>query len=163
MKKLFFQFSFALLALGCMAAEQPCLIVESIDSEQDAYALEQMQRIDFADGQLTVVTTDNATQSYAIADTRRIVFGTTTPTGGVEIPADEASAETLRVVPNPAESVVTVYGLTADVAVAVMDLAGKVLLKSQLSAENPTLGVASLPEGSYLLLVGKRALRLIKK
>ena len=48
MKKLKSLLCMVLLALGCMAAEQPCLIVESIDSEQDAYALSQMQRIDFA-------------------------------------------------------------------------------------------------------------------
>ncbi|MCR9171042.1 MAG: prolyl oligopeptidase family serine peptidase [bacterium] len=74
---------------------------------------------------------------------------------------DETSNVQLSVLPNPANNVLNVEGLTEEMEFQLITLEGKVLLTGKIGPLNNQVSVSKIAAGSYLLKVGKQTIEVV--
>lgn len=92
---------------------------------------------------------------------KRIKNTTYTCGSGTDIPT--VFAEGFTISPNPSKDFVTIESPATDEEIAVTDLSGRKLLTASIADGKAVLDISSLAEGIYLVRIGNRVERLIKK
>lgn len=62
-----------------------------------------------------------------------------------------ASAEKLRVVPNPAKAQISITGLHSAGALKIMDMQGRPILQQAVTAKTASVNIGNLAAGSYII------------
>ena len=143
----------AVLPFGLHAAEVPAVIALSSDGVEMRYELSSVQRIVFDAGGMTLQRTAEAGD---VSGVRCVFFGTMEQTPTSVAPAGESA---VFVYPNPVAHTLLVDGAAAGAPLVVYDLHGRALLRTS----EPQVDVSALAEGCYLLKVGDKVVKFVKK
>lgn len=97
----------------------------------------------------SVYPSSGNTKGYAVIPIRPQGLFVRIPDSSTTV--DDASAESLRIYPNPGDDMVTVSGLTPDQEVTVMTMQGRVVYTAKSYGYSTTLDLSTLAVGSYLV------------
>ena len=147
--------AFILLCIGLAEVQaQSTLYVKEKAGTQTAFALNNVRKLTFPTGNITVNKNDGNTSTYTLSDIRYLNF--TDLTAGV---SQFANKETDNIIlfPNPVIDELKVSfqsAGTGSLQVDIMDVQGKVLHQQSINSSNGTnlfsINIAQLPQGLYL-------------
>ena len=144
----------ALLVAGqFLAAQNWRMITISADGSETSYALSDVQKIVFENNTMTV----NLTSGSNTPDITCIRFSAQT---GLKTLQTEGL---VLVFPNPVQTNLTVSGVEKDAKINLFNLTGTFLQSIPAQENSTSIDVSSLPQGSYLLQVGKQTVKFIKQ
>ncbi|MCF8358188.1 MAG: T9SS type A sorting domain-containing protein [Prolixibacteraceae bacterium] len=140
-----------LLGLGLTGLQAQTMYVKEISGTQTAYTLNNIQKMSFSPGNLTVTKTDNNSSMYALGDLRCLKFSDITT--GLNEPLSVQS-QILSVYPNPVYKTLNIKltGMAkTEGTLSILDFEGKTVLNQQVSNEGVlSFGISHLPAGIYL-------------
>lgn len=130
-----------------------------LTNDELKYDVSQLSKLDFSDGtnMKTIATDGTQLHSDAISSLRVITFDDAT---GVT-PLTESSE--VKVYPNPAQDVLYVNGIEKGTMVTVIDYSGKVRFEQKAADDKVEISVSNFNDGNYLLKIGNKAVKFIKK
>ena len=166
-EKLLSLFVVTLMAITALADDVPGVTVEFIDAGSDSYiqAISAIGRIEFKDGNATIVFKDaeaGTEELGAISAISRISFGNVSED---DITKDTPTAITterkvsVSAYPNPTADHLHISGLADGQQVRLFTSDGRLTLVGT-SAD---IDLTGMPNGIYLLQVGKEVIKVIKK
>ena len=143
-----------LSAAACLrAAEVPAVVALSSDGSRTSYELSTVLRIVPSAGGFALVRSGALPE---VSGVRCVFFGTMEQTPTSVAPAGESA---VFVYPNPVAHTLLVDGAAAGAPLVVYDLHGRALLRTS----EPQVDVSALAEGCYLLKVGDKVVKFVKK
>jgi len=156
MNKKIFLLGLVLLFAGWLFAEPELhLITVSSDRTETSYALPNVQKIVFENNKMTLKMKSGLDAKDIIC-----IRFLLQDNSGIE---KQKAPSPVFIFPNPVKTTLTVAGVDKNVKINLLDLTGK-LLQSALAQENSTdIDVSALPQGVYLLKVGKQVIKFIKQ
>lgn len=147
----------AMLALGAHADDKVHVVTKTADN---AFATDEVQRIDFAGDALNVVSTDGTSTTYAFDEVVKITF------------EDESTAIQAVTAPQKARLTFTIANDGSTLTVNGWDTAAQTSLQlysvsganvaTQPGWNGQTVDISQLPHGVYVLKVGNRTAKFRK-
>ena len=135
-----------LFGLGLTGLQAQTIYVKQSSGTENSYVLNDIQKVTFGSGNLTVTKTDNSTGVYALSDLQYLSFADYTT--GVQLANSETAI--IQVYPNPVGDVLNINVPGAG-AIQLLNLDGKVLQSKQVNTEGiTTLATGALTKGIYL-------------
>ncbi len=138
------------LSLGLVGLQAQTIYVKESSGTQTAYALNNMRKMTFSGGNVTLQKTDNTSGIYALSGLHYLVF-TDLPTSFTEQSMEFSN--TLIAYPNPAKDVLNIdlAGVESEGTISILTLEGKLLQEQKTNGVNTvTLNLSQLPHGIYL-------------
>ncbi len=153
MVKKIFTLLFLCGCLVCVNAKKQYMTIEQKSGEKFSFLLDENPEITYSDGNLVV--NGNAITSYAISSVKNYHF---TETASV----DTKISNELRIV-NLDQSTIQVQNANASEKATLINVNGAILFESATDAEGTV--IVTLPEqkGVYILSIGARSLKVIRK
>jgi len=154
-----------LLGLGLTEVQAQTMYVKESNGTESAYALNNVQKMTFSSGNISIHKTDNTTGAYALSGLKYLSF--TAPESINEQQMQAGNVNNLIAYPNPATNVLNI-DLTNTKneggSISILTLDGKVMQTQKTSATNvETLNLSRLPQGIYLCCyAGKTEIRTVK-
>lgn len=150
-----------LLCMAAMLARAEAIPgVAVLDKDGSTYelALESLDRLNFGQHTLTVVTTAGEEKNFEYADIDKINFG-------VEVSAINAinAAGNIAVWPTLVSAGLNISGAQAGTAVRVYSASGALLLTATCGEGTLSLDMSKVPAGLCVVAVGDRSVKVIKK
>jgi hypothetical protein len=140
-----------LLLVGQEKVSAQTMYVTEKSGTQTEFTLNNVRKMTFSGGNITVQKTDNSTNVYSFNSVRYLNFANaTTDIIGQSVYVNQQS---IWAYPNPVSNLLTVDlpGLTSDGIIDILTLEGKVLQEQTMTGTNrTTLNLSQLPQGSYL-------------
>ena len=142
------------LAGHFLSAAEVWTITVRADGTKTTYALNNAQQIVFEDEAIKLKL-----KSEDVVSGTNISFTTAMATG-LKMLQKEAS---VWVFPNPVQTNLTVSGLDKDAKIKLFDINGTFLQSIQALENSVNIDVSALPQGLYLLQIGKQMVKFIKQ
>ncbi len=145
--------------LVCANAKKQYMTIEQKNGEKYSFLLDENPEITYSDGNLVVnengKNSSNAITSFAISNVKNYHFTET-------VSVDTRSSNELRIV-KLSESAIEVQNANPSTKVMLVNINGAIMFESTTNAEGSV--TITLPEhkGVYLLSVGSRSLKVIRK
>ncbi|MDY0216507.1 MAG: T9SS type A sorting domain-containing protein [Bacteroidales bacterium] len=140
-----------LLGIGLTGLQAQTMHVLKTSGEQTSYVLNNIQKLTFSGGNITVSEMGGSSTIYAIADLRYLSFNDYT-TSVQE--SESISLESISAYPNPVKDVMNIdFSKMKDVdgTISILSLEGKLLQSKQITETGIiSLDVSSLPRGVYI-------------
>ncbi|MDA3866882.1 MAG: T9SS type A sorting domain-containing protein [Salinivirgaceae bacterium] len=140
-----------LLGIGLTGLQSQTMYVKESSGTQTAYTLNNIQKMSFSSGNLTVTKTDNNSNVYALSDLRYLNFSDITTSLNEPL---TVQSQMLRVYPNPANNTLNIdlTGMAeAEGTLSILNFEGKAVLNEQVSSVGVlSLDISHLPTGIYL-------------
>lgn len=135
------------------------LVVKLTNGTEVARALNQVRKLTFDPGQVSVVLQTGNSESYAMQQVQKLYFESLT--SGT---ADNINPfQQVNLYPNPASDIVYLSGLPQGVSHAfIYSFEGRQLLSASVSPEANSINLRSLKPGIYMLVLDSRAIKLIR-
>jgi len=140
-----------LLGLGLTGLQAQTMYVKESSGTQTAYTLNNIQKMSFSSGNLTITKTDNSSGVYALSDLRYLNFSDIS----TDLQEDlSVQNQMFKVFPNPIGDILSIdlTGMPAtEGTLSILNFEGKTLLSRQVNNEGVlSLDIRSLPTGIYL-------------
>ncbi|HLW09229.1 MAG TPA: T9SS type A sorting domain-containing protein [Fermentimonas sp.] len=140
-----------LLGLGLTGLQAQSLFVKQSNNTQSTYALDDIRKITFSSGNLTVTKKDNTIGVYALSGLRYLSFADYLTSISE---SKTVFMESLVAFPNPVQNILNI-DLTGAVdlngTITIFTLQGSLVQTKQISeAKIVSLDVSSLPSGIYI-------------
>ena len=168
-KKIFSLLAMLTVSLAAMADDVPGVTVEYLDVNSASYvqAISAIGRIEFKDGNATIVFKDEAAGTEdlgAISAIRRISFGAVSESDITKDDDTPTALTTERKVsvsayPNPTADHIHISGMQEGQQVRLFTSDGRLTVVGTSS----DIDLSGMPSGIYLLQVGKDVIKVIKK
>lgn len=155
--KLFVVAASAMLATSALADDQVVVVTKS---DQQTYDIDKVQRIDFSNDKLNVVSTGAEGTTYAFDEVVKIVFSTST--NAIDTPT-AMQQQRLTITVSADGSQLRVNGWDASQATSLELYAtsgASVARQAQWSGQ--TVDISSLPHGIYVVKVGGKTAKFRK-
>lgn len=142
-----------LLGLGLTSIQAQTLYVKAKTGTQTPYSLNDIKKITFSSGNLSVNKKAGGADSYALTNLRYLSFNSTT-----EVEEMTSSDSRFIVYPNPANTELNLQlnGMKNEaVTIKILSINGRVVYNEELrkSVTNQTINISGLPEGLYLCII----------
>jgi hypothetical protein len=134
-----------------MQAQKTSLLVHSGAATPQSFALSNIGKITFSEGNLKVFPTSGTSSDIALSAISRLTFSAD---GGAGISLPDVSK--LALYPNPVRDELFVTSDTEIKSITVYGLQGNVLLRSNVQSSSTKLSLGFLPKGIYVIRI-KRA------
>jgi hypothetical protein len=157
-----------LLGLGLTGLQAQTMYVKQSNGTQTAYALSNIQKMNFSSGNLTVTKTDNTNAVYALNNLRYFNFSDLST--DTEEPVSVQN-QMLSVYPNPVTNMLNIDlsgSVQEEGKIRIINFEGKTVLNRQVGhAGVLSLDLSHLPKGLYLCryanLTETRTVKIIKQ
>lgn len=147
----------ALVALGAHADDKVHVVTKSADN---AFAISEVQRIDFAGDALNVVSTNGESTTYAFDDVVKITFDESS-TAIQTVAAPGQGRLTFTVANDGTTLTVNGWDSSAQTSLQLYSVGGA-NVASQAHWSGQSVDISSLPHGVYVLKVGNRTAKFRK-
>lgn len=157
-----------LFGLGLTGLQAQTMYVEQSNGTQTAFSLNNIQKMNFSAGNLTITKIDNSVGFFVLNELRYLNFSDTT-TGLEEL--FSAQSQMLNAYPNPVSNTLNI-GLTGKNlgtgTLSLINFEGKTIHSQKTNNTNLiTMNISHLPEGIYLCLYKNasevRTVKIIKQ
>lgn len=129
---------------------QSTLYVKEKSGTQTAFALSGIRKLNFPDSSVTITKTNAGAQNYSLGSVRFLSFKNYFT--GIPNPGSNQN-DALKLYPNPANDILQIE-YTGDqsnsLTMEILDLQGRVLLKSYLQNRKTSIDVTNIKAGIYL-------------
>ena len=140
------------------AAEDKAVIIISTDGSQRQEAIKDLDRIELGAKELTLKSTDGATETFDYAAIDRILVN-----AEWDSVKEIAGADEIAVWPAQTSGPVNISGLSAGQPVTVTNLKGATVISAQASEGLTTVNLAAQPAGIYIVTAANHSVKIIKK
>jgi len=129
------------------------MTIENKDGQSTAVEMEQLRKLTFQDGNMTVTTENGQKTDYNTADIERLKFGSAT------------KVETVKAIDGKVEY--SALSLTAVVhdskgqTISIYNLSGKSVLEQKIVQDIQEISLSGLSKGVYLLKLGNRTVKIV--
>lgn len=151
---------FLFLIGGTLHINAQTISIKTTDGSESTNLISTVHKLSFANNMLILWFADGATSSFDVSEINKIYFNDVV--AGVNLTSDNKNG--LVLYPNPAVDYLNFKNLeNQNISYAIYRMDGKVMLKSQLSSEYPSIDIRSLPAGIFIIQLNKQMLKLIKQ
>lgn len=129
------------------------MTIENRDGQSTAVDMEQLRKLTFQDGTMTVTQENGQSASFNTSGIERLKFGSTT------------KVETVKAIDGKVEY--SAQGLTAvvhdskDQTISIFNLSGKSVLEQKITQDIQEISLSGLSKGVYLLKLGNRTVKIV--
>ncbi len=139
------------VCLGPTDLQAQNMYVKENAGTQTAYSLNNIRKLSFSSGKLTISKTDNSYDIYTLDSLRLLSFSDST---SVHIDTENIANQDIRIYPNPVHNKLKI-DLTAAAhsngIVNILSLEGKVLKSQEISGTDIiSIDMSHLPSGTYI-------------
>lgn len=135
------------------------LVVRLANGTEVSQELNQVRKLTFNPGEVSVVLHSGNTESYDMQMVQKLYFEALT-SGTHE---NTGAFQQVNLYPNPANDIVYLSGLPQGVSPAfIFSLEGRLLLTGSVTPEANSIHLSTLKPGIYLLMLDGRAIKLIR-
>lgn len=139
------------IGIGLNESQAQSMHVKEIAGPQIAYSLNNISKLSFSSGELTISQFDNTIEVYSISSLRHLRFSDST---SVKIEEEKVVNHGIRIFPNPVNNVLKIDLSNVDNpngTVKILSLQGRLLKTQQISGSAITsIDMSDLPRGSYI-------------
>ncbi len=156
------------LHLICLQA-QHSLYVKAKNGTQNEYSINEIRKLEFNEGNMTVSKTDGSSAMYALIDIGYLSFTDYNP-GIFNLPGQELNAA--NIFPNPVEDQLTIIWPSAltginTIYLEIIDIMGSIILTECIDnisgTDRHSICVTRLPKGIYLFRISDgRTIQVMK-
>jgi hypothetical protein len=140
-----------LIAAGLTGIQAQEMFVNETNGTKTTYVLDDIQKMSFADGNLTVDKKDNSSTVYALSDLQYIDF--TKPVVNIN-EMENAGNNSLNIYPNPANNLLHIEvkdGMGSTGTISIINLQGKVIETVQNDSNGlVSIDISHLSKGIYI-------------
>lgn len=137
------------------------LVVQPKTGSQNTFALNDIQKITFSSGTMSLIKTDATQSDYTISEVQKLWFAMVNTTAISEV---TSASSNLAVYPNPTADVLFIKGAAASSQAKVYNLSGIALsVPSTHLADGLQLNVSALPQGVYLIQIDGEIIKFQKR
>lgn len=167
MMKKYLLTAFAVLGLAttAMAEDGPSVSIISASGDTLTTAtLASVEKVEFADASALIILSGtgetNDTITYARKDIDKLFFSGISTTG---IKAAGTAAQPDKVTIQAGRSQLTISGTTAGQLVGVYDMNGRMVVRTKAQGQSLDIDATALQPGAYIVRVGNKAVKILKK
>ena len=135
-----------LFGLGLSSLQAQTMYVKQCGGTQTAYALSDIRKMTFSEGNMVITHTDNSSATFTVAGLDYLSFSDYT----IDIQLVGKAIRTIRIYPNPVGAELNIE-LPEAGTVQILSIDGKVMLTRQVITSGvTTLGISHLQAGIYV-------------
>lgn len=145
----------------CCEAKSQNLVVRLRTGTEYSKSLSTVQKLTFSNGNVLVHLKTNPTETYPMSTVQKIYFQ------NVKTDLNDvfaSPAERLNIYPNPVDNVLFIQNApTSATSLKIYRLDGALLLNETVSTDIPSVNVANLPSGMYLIKMNNQVSKFVKQ
>lgn len=163
MKNKYLKLSTALLlGFGISQLQAQTMYVKPISGTQTSYGLSNVRKMTFVNGNATVQTNDNNTDTYALSGLRYMKFADILTSNTEQLSNNNSS---YIAYPNPVTDIlhIDLLGETSEGTLTILTQEGKLLIEQKTVGVTTTfINLSNLPQGMYLCRYTNQNVKTIK-